>query len=165
MGRPSKRTELREAVVLQALRAGMTRTDTAEVAGIGVSTLRDWIASNPTFSAAVTKAEADAVLFALGRINKAAREAEIVETFDRAGVLIRRVTKYDWHAAAWWMEHSPTTRGEWGNNAKVEVTGPNGDALGPAIVTWQPDKAWLDEFARVAREATPQAPFADEDWD
>lgn len=156
MGRPSKRTAERETVLLQALRAGMTRTAACKTAGLDVNTLADWIKGNAEFSGAVTKAEADAVLFALGRINKSAREAEVVETFDRQGNLIRRVTKYDWRAAAWWLEHSPGTRAEWGSTSKVELSGPDGGPIeSAAVLTWHPDEKWLSEFARVAREATP----------
>jgi hypothetical protein len=84
MARPTKRTPETEAAILDALRAGNTRTDAALIAGLNPHTLSDWCKRFPQFSAAVEKAEAEA-------------RARMVAIVAKAAV-------HTWTAAAWYLE-------------------------------------------------------------
>jgi hypothetical protein len=153
MPRPSKHSREPETLILNALRTGATRTDACATAGIHLDTLAGWQKVSPGLSERLEEAEAEAVLFFGARIAKAAREAEVAETFARQGNLLRRITKYDWRAAAWWLEHHPRTRGNWAATAKVEVSGPDGGPVETRdVIKWVPDEAWMRQYARVARE-------------
>lgn len=82
--RPTKKTPERIAAILKALRAGNTRAASARFAEIHRDTLHDWMQTDPSFSDAVEKAEADAEVRFVTRIATAAEET--------------------WQAAAWWLE-------------------------------------------------------------
>ena len=59
----------RETRILQAIRAGATRTDAARYGGIGRRTLYDWL-GNERFAERVEEAESHAVVAAAGRIGR-----------------------------------------------------------------------------------------------
>lgn len=99
MGRPTKRFPEIEQAILQALRVGNTRTDSALAAGISRETLRRWMA-DVAFSGSVEKAEAEARLRFVAQIAKAAA----------AG---------NWQAAAWNLERRDHEN--WGRRDKVDV--------------------------------------------
>lgn len=84
-GRPTKRTPETEAKLLRALRKGNTRRAACAHAGIGESTLNDWVNEFPEFSAACTRAE---------------NESE----FGFVDVIQECANNGDWKAAAWWLE-------------------------------------------------------------
>jgi hypothetical protein len=58
-GRPTKLEDTKEDI-LDAAREGLTLEGIARVAGIGVSTLREWRTENDDFSAALRRARAEA---------------------------------------------------------------------------------------------------------
>jgi hypothetical protein len=167
MGRPTKLTPERTALAVNVLRGGNTREAAAAAIEVDPDTFGRWTRTNAEFRRAVEHAEHEAELLFASRIRKSAVEAEVVETFDRAGNLLRRVTKYDWKAAAWWLERRRPK--EWKPVQGVEVSGPDGGPIESRdVVTWQPDEAWMREYARVAAEVNadgddePEADPADE---
>jgi hypothetical protein len=83
--RASKKNPAHIAVVLKSLRAGNTRTASADYAGIGRKTFYRWLESDDTFRHNVQKAEAGAEHHMLARVKGAA-------------------DKGTWQAAAWWLE-------------------------------------------------------------
>jgi len=99
VGRPSKLTAAVETVILDALRVGNTRT-AAEAAGVPRETVSRWIARNVTFRHAVTRAEAEAEVRAVGHITDAAAGGT-------------------WQASAWWLERR--RHHDWGKVDRVEV--------------------------------------------
>ncbi len=156
MARPTKRTRERVDAALLALRLGNTRAAAAAAIEVGVSTFREWIAELPWLAAAVEQAEREAELVFAERIRKAAAEAEIIETWDRDGNLVRSVTKFDWKAAAWWLERRHPA--DWRPIAAVEISGPDGKPVETHdVVDWRPDAAWMERYARVAAEVGPDA--------
>ena len=98
MGRPTKHTPETELAILNALRVGNTRTDSALAAGISYELLRQWCGSLE-FLAAVQRAEAEARLRMVGIIAKAA-----VNT---------------WQAAAWFLERREPEH--WGRRDRLDV--------------------------------------------
>src|ERR1700690_2010973 len=99
MARPTKRTPEVETAILNALRVGNTRTDSALAAGVSLGTLSEWCKRYPEFLAGVEKAEADARLRFVGIIATASRTS--------------------WQAAAWFLERRMPEH--WGRREKLEV--------------------------------------------
>ena len=90
-GRPKKLNPYIQALILEAIRSGMTRELTAKYAGIHVSTLYHWLALGQQgkkeykdFYEAVNLAEAKGAMYNLSLIRKAAQK--------------------HWQAAAWLLE-------------------------------------------------------------
>lgn len=67
----------REETVLDALSMGMTRQRAAGAAGIGVTTLRDWVTRDPEFAAEVARCEASPLLAAAGALMDAIRSGDV----------------------------------------------------------------------------------------
>lgn len=84
-GRPTKLTPEVQERIEQAIRVGVTHAQAAEYAGIGESTLREWMRENPAFAAAINAREAEGALTLVALVNRAAQQ--------------------DWRAAAWILEH------------------------------------------------------------
>lgn len=101
MARPSKLTPARETAILNALRAGYTRTAAAEANRIPRERLSRWIASNVTFRHAVLEAEA-------------AAEVRMTATVRRAG-------EKDWKAALAWLERRRPD--DWARQDRIEIIG------------------------------------------
>jgi hypothetical protein len=102
MARPSKLTPATERVILDALRAGATRTAAFEAAGVERTQISRWMRRFATFRNAVLEAEANAEL--------------------RAVVAVRQaINAGGWRAAAWWLEHR--RRDDWGATHRVEIIG------------------------------------------
>jgi len=99
MARPTKRTPEVETAILNALRVGNTRTDSALAAGVSLGTLSEWCRRYPEFLAGVEKAEADARLRFVG--------------------IIATASKTSWQAAAWFLERRRPEH--WGRREKLEV--------------------------------------------
>jgi hypothetical protein len=138
--------------ILVALRAGATRPGAAAACRIGRRTLYDWL-KDEEFAASVAEAEAWFEAHTVARLRKAGEEAEVIETFDARGKLVRRVQKWDWRALAWLLERSPSTRGNWAQVAKAEITGPQGGPIAlSGAVTFTPDPAWLAQYAAALAE-------------
>ncbi|HYW87230.1 MAG TPA: hypothetical protein VFB50_05645 [Chloroflexota bacterium] len=100
MGRPSKRTPEVERRLLDALRAGNTRPHAARYAGIHEDTIVNWMRRSSAFSAAVEKAEADAITRHVANIAKAANDGQ-------------------WTASAWWLERRYPN--DYGRRDRIEV--------------------------------------------
>lgn len=90
----------RREAILQALRAGNTRTASAAAAGVSRDIFYKWLASSSTFFDAVTKAEAEAEVAHVANIAQAA-------------------TMGNWTASAWWLERR--RHQEWGRKDRVEI--------------------------------------------
>lgn len=85
MARRSKLTPETQKKLEDAITAGATYELACLYAGIGYSTLRDWMNTKPLFSEAIKKAEGKAGVGWLAKIERAANDG-------------------DWQAAAWKLE-------------------------------------------------------------
>src|SRR5947199_802338 len=85
--------QAKQKLVLEALRNGNTRKVAAEAAGIHLDTIYDWVNTDPKFSEAIMRAQAEGVIEATAAIKKAGEQ--------------------DWRALAWWIEHAPRTKNDW----------------------------------------------------
>lgn len=124
-GRRTKRTPQREKAILDGLRAGMTRVAAASRGEIHRETLDEWMDHFPTFSDAVTRAEAEAEARFTSTMAQAAAPHEVVETTTTQGpdgtvtkTVIRR--EFDWRAAESWLKRR--RRADWGDNQEVTGT-------------------------------------------
>jgi len=114
MGRPTKRSPEREQAILNALRLGNTRANSAAYAEIDDNTFYRWLAADGMFRDAVVKAEADAEARFLGVIAKAAHDGT-------------------WTAAAWWLERR--RHEDYRKREGVEITGRDGGPIESRDVT------------------------------
>jgi hypothetical protein len=116
-GRPTKFTPDRVKKLLDAIQGGNYRETACKYAGISHQTLRNWIhiAQRPDapseyveFLEALERAEAEAEIFDIGLIRRAARDGG------------------QWQAAAWMRERKNPER--WGRRdaTKIELTGADG---------------------------------------
>lgn len=102
MGRPSKRTPATEKAILDALRAGSTRTAAAEAATVPRETLSRWMARNVTFRHAVLQAEAQAEIMMTVRLRQLADNGSVT-------------------AIMFWLERR--RREDWGRQDRIEIIG------------------------------------------
>ena len=100
MPRPTHYTPETVKRIMEALAAGASYKMAAAYGGISYETFRTWRAEFPAFSAAIEKAEAEAVV---GRL----------EVIDDAAV------DGNWQAAAWWLERKYPD--EWGRKDRLEL--------------------------------------------
>jgi len=97
--------------LLASLRLGATHRIAAQCAGIGVSTMRDWLRDKPMFADAVREAEAYGAVLMLERITAAANEGT-------------------WQAAAWLLERRyPDMYGRFPENARRAAVGDTVDEV------------------------------------
>ena len=99
MARPTKLTPDRRARLLSALRGGNTRRASCQYAGIGESTLADWLKRNRELRLAVEEAET---------------EVEI-----RCAALLQKASLKDWRAALAWLERRRPA--DWSRRTQVEA--------------------------------------------
>ena len=100
MARPTKLTPAVEKAILDALRAGATRTAAFEAAGLHRSQIPRLMRRYAPFRAAVIEAEASAEI--------------------RAVVAVRQaINAGGWRAAAWWLEHR--RHDDWARVDRVEI--------------------------------------------
>lgn len=151
MGRPSKFTPAVREKIVQALRGGAHRSTAAQFGGVSHTTLRNWmlLAESPDappeyveFAEEVQKAEADAEIIRLARLNKAGADGS-------------------WQADAWWLERKNPEK--WGkkDRTQMEITGADG---GPITVqaSLGADPAAIGALAAILadRHASRQDPLA-----
>jgi hypothetical protein len=148
-GRPSKLTPDREALILDALRAGNYRETVARYVGIGVSTLYGWLERGEAdleqheqreaeghdpgeltiyaeFSEAVTRAEAEAEVHAVTTLQSAMKD--------------------DWRAAAEYLQRRHNKRWSRADRLDVEV---DQTVHGAVSVDLVPDDERRAEVARL----------------
>lgn len=108
MGRPTKLTPPVERAIVSAIARGNTRKVAAEAVGINEATLYRWLqqggGEHPVklyreFREAITRAEAGAVMAAVG--------------------VVRFAGRTNWQAMTWWLERRYPD--EWGRKDRVEV--------------------------------------------
>lgn len=170
---PLARQMAARRAVIAALRTGATRSAASAAGQISRETFYQWLADDVnentpyrveidgeateeriTFPDAVRRAEDEAEFRYAATLRKAATEAEVIDTYDRAGNLIRRVTKYDWKAAAWWLERR--RKESWRPPAQVEVSGPDGGPVKTETVEFKPTDEFRREFAAAIAELPPE---------
>lgn len=100
MARPTKYTRARAATICEAIKDGNTRKVAAALAGIGESTMFDWMARFQSFRTAIEKAEAEA---------EAAHVANVKREADDG----------TWQASAWWLERR--RRDDWGKRVTLDL--------------------------------------------
>lgn len=123
MGRPSKLTDETQARLVQAIRLGATYEHACNYAGLGYSTFRRWMVDGEKaqrgkfkeFWDAIKKAEGDATVGWLAKIEKAANEGQ-------------------WVAAAWKLERRYPQ--EYGKRQAIVV---QQEDKGPEVVTAGPE--------------------------
>ena len=111
-GRPTKYDEDRRRRIVEAVAGHCSRRGAADKAGIGESTLYEWMRKYPEFAEAVKKADGNAE-------NKAVNA--VVDAFED-----------HWQAAAWWLERRHPER--WGKDRPLPV-----DENDHALVLSAPD--------------------------
>jgi len=109
MARPTKLTKKRLRAILEPLRAGGTRKAAAASAGVGESTLHDWLRAA---RGGGTSLQGELLI----EVERAEAQAEARAT----GVITAAVEGGDWKAAAWWLERR--RRADWGRQL-LEVGG------------------------------------------
>jgi hypothetical protein len=114
-GRPTKRTDDRQAIIVEALTKGYTRKAAASAAGMTYDTLREWEKADSEFSDAIQKAEG----VAQGRLIDKIAAAK------------------SWQAQAWIAERR--WPGEFGQRQHVEMTGKDGGPIDHRDVSAIPD--------------------------
>lgn len=169
------------ADILTALRGGATRRAAAAAGRVSHEALYSWMrepdaysvtipevrdpasgavvrpAEVLTFTDAVERAEQEAVLFYANTVRRAGIEAERTYHYDKDGNLLREVVKYDWRAAAWWLEHHPSTKADWRAVQRTEVTGPEGQPVQiGGTVAFRPDDAWLAQYREALGALPPE---------
>lgn len=103
VGRPDLLTETRLDKIEQAVRGGSTREDAARYAGIGASTLYEWLAEGRHLTANPPKVPAarDRLLMELAeRLERADGSMAVL----MVGRVIQAANSGTWQAAAWWLE-------------------------------------------------------------
>lgn len=137
MSRPTKRTEERQAVIVEALQKGYTRAAAAAAARMTYQTLREWEKDDAEFSEALEKAEG----VAQGRlIDKIAADKS-------------------WQSAAWQLERRWPK--DFGRREAVEMTGKDGGPIDHRDITNLPDherKALADAIRSHLRGQREPAP-------
>lgn len=174
--------QLSMLAIIAGLRRGYTQAAAAAAGRVTYKAMREWMldegqyvdlperldgqgavvepASRVQFGDAVLRAMAEAKMFYEDTVRRAATEAEKVYHYDAKGNLLREVVKYDWRAAAWWLERAPQSREDWKPpQTKTELTGPGGGAMQiehSGVVTFKPDERWLADY-RAGLDALPPA--------
>lgn len=100
MARPSKLTPATEKVILDALRAGATRTAAFEAAGISRRRIPGYLRDFVTFRHAVLQAEAQAEVYATVKVRQA-------------------IDAGSWRAAFLWLERR--RREDWGRRVTIDL--------------------------------------------
>lgn len=100
-GRPTKKTPENRAAIIRGVKAGLFPETAAQVAGVGNTTLREWLDEDPDLRAEIAQARAQAE----------ARKVAYIE----------RQAPGSWKAAAWLLSKSNPQR--FGDKLQVGGTG------------------------------------------
>lgn len=131
MARPTKLTPAVEKIILDALRAGATRTAAFEAAGVHRSKISVYMRGFATFRDAVTQAEA---------------QAEI-----RATITVRQALESDWKAASWWLERR--RHDDWGRRDRLDLVATVRMLAREHGLSTEEERAAVAEAERVMRES------------
>lgn len=113
MAAPSKYTEEIAIAICEAIASGVPERIAAQAAGIHRSTLHAWKKNTSSFSDAIKRARASAIVERIETIRKAAKGGDEVEVIEKTikhkdgkleRVVIRKKTPPIWTAAAWYLE-------------------------------------------------------------
>jgi transposase len=139
-GRPTKLTKALQTRICKLIRDGNFRQTAALAAGVGVSTLRTWMAKGRKQQAGQFQAFRAALL-------QAEQEAEI-----RMVARVVKASASDARHAQWWLERKRP--GRWGRKVQTEVTGKGGGPIEAQIVIL-PGKVHEADRAAASPEALP----------
>lgn len=112
-GRPTKYTDELAVAICEAIASGVPEVIAAQAAGIHRSTLHEWKKCTPSFSDAIKRARAKAIVERIETVRKAAKGGDEIEVIEKTikhkdGKLERVVTRKKtpplWTAAAWYLE-------------------------------------------------------------
>jgi hypothetical protein len=132
MARPTKLTPAVEKAILDALRAGATRTAAFAAAGVHRSRISVYLRSFATFRDAVLIAEAQAEL--------------------RATIAVRQaVNADDWKAAAWWLERR--RHDDWGRRDRLDLVATVRALAREHGLSSDEERAAVAEAAKLLRES------------
>lgn len=142
MARPSKLTQDRHELIVQAVRAGNYREPTARAAGIGPSTLYRWLETGE----ADAEAEKDSPERELWEaVTRAEGEAEV-----HAVAILRRAMSEDWRAAVEYLKRRSPER--WSATENVKHQGEVKHAHGIDYSKLTPEE--LEQLERLVDRAT-----------
>ena len=129
-GRPSLFTEDRRKRILDALSAGNYMSTAAKFAGIGESTLYQWLDRGTVEKERLEydpSAEPDAEEQPYAEFLEAVQKARGVAEARNVALIQESAKRGTWQAAAWWLERSFPAR--WGRRDLVEHSGVDGGAV------------------------------------
>ena len=132
MARPSKLTPATEKVILDALRAGATRTAAFEAAGIARSKISVYMRRFGTFRDAVLQAEAQAEVYATVKVRQA-------------------IDAGSWRAAFLWLERR--RRDEWGRRVTIDLADEIREMVAAAGLGDDVEAEALAEAAEILKRA------------
>jgi hypothetical protein len=131
MARPTKLTDERSQIIIDAVRNGVPRETAARLAGVAPSTLFLWLSKGQgstsrysEFLESVERAGAEAEEEALEVIRQAARGGAVLGTRrytkrDGTPVVEETRAKPDWQAAAWYLERAH--RDSWTKTDRIDI--------------------------------------------
>jgi hypothetical protein len=100
VGRPSKMTPEKVEAICTYLKQGNTRKTSAILAGIGHSTLYEWMEEFPEFADTIKRAEEEAI----------AHHVQTIHAFSQS----------NWQASAWYLERR--RKEDFGKQDRVDIT-------------------------------------------
>jgi hypothetical protein len=130
MARPSKLTPDLEKTIMDALRAGATRTAAALAAGATLRSFERWM-KRAAFAGQIVQAEAEAEL--------------------RATITIRTaINDGHWEAAAWWLERR--RHDDWGRHDRMDLIATVRELAREHGLSVDEERAAVAEAVRYLRE-------------
>lgn len=118
-------------IIEQGVRDGLPLETVATIAGVGYSTLNDWLRiaqgkadawSNGTPITEESRAQLSQLSEVIARA-AAEREAEAVRHIRQAARIPDKYGRYDWRAEEFWLKNSAFTRKNWYEHRPVQVEG------------------------------------------
>lgn len=127
MGHPWKINSKIVAAIIEAIKEGNTRATAAELAGIGETTLYEWLAKGRE----LIEQAGEGVKYAgheklLAELAGSLKKAEATATAFHVGN-IKRASAESWQASAWWLERRFPK--DYGRRQAIEVGGMDGGPI------------------------------------